>query len=121
MGTLNARCAELFELLFDHTDSEIVHEYSTSFLRLPSEHFDAVYPLLLSYSKSKVFLQSPGYFCQYVLPFTKKQPAKCVQLITNFDKFVKSDMTRSNYYGEAPMQLVLSIYNGLVIVKKNLK
>lgn len=118
---LNSKCIKLFELSLDNVHPSIIHEYSVAFLRLSGDNFKDLFPLLKTYSTSKVFLHSPASFCEYVLPFTKGSPDKCIELITLFDKLIPSNVTEANHYDQQPHQVILSLYNSLGDGEKELK
>jgi hypothetical protein len=112
--TLNQKCAKLFNYLLHSKDEKVIQQYSVAFLHLDAEVFQIIFPLLKNYSTSNVFFSSPEYFCKYIVKSCRKETVhKCFELISRFDKLQKSDISRSNYYDNEPINTILSIYNTL--------
>jgi hypothetical protein len=112
--TLNQKCAKLFNYLLHSKDEKVIQQYSVAFLHFDAEVFQIIFPVLKNYSISNVFISSPAYFCKYIVKSCRKETVhKCFELISNFDKFKKSDIARSNYYDNEPINAILSIYNTL--------
>jgi hypothetical protein len=111
---LNNECAKIFTSSLNTQNDSVVHQFSVCFLHFDEEMFEALFPLLLLYSKSKVFLNSPAYFCKYILKCCNlSNVEKCFKLISQFSKLIPTDVTKGNYYDSEPLNLVLAIYNTL--------
>ena len=110
---LDTKCVQLFNLYLNNTDKEIVFAYSRIFLRTEPKDFESLFSLLKKYSKSKVFKISPAYFCQYIMKCSKQNTYKCSELISDFDKLMPTDISRSTHYDSEPIQVILSLYNTL--------
>ncbi len=113
-GSLNAKCMQIFEYLFNKEDKEIIHQYSIAFLHFKPEMFEGLFPILKSYAKSKAFRNSPAYFCKYLIASCNKLTVlKCAELISNFDRLEKTNITEGNYYDSEPLNAVIAVYNVL--------
>lgn len=113
-GSLDEKCVQLYKYSLNKTGKELVHQYSIAFLHFEPEMFEGLFPLLKDYSKSKIFRNSPAYFCQYLIKCcTKKTVYKCADLISHFDKLVKTNISQGNHYDNEPVNTVLAIYNVL--------
>jgi hypothetical protein len=113
-GSLDEKCVQLYESSLDKAEKEIIHQYSVAFLHFEPEMFDSLFPILKKYSKSKVFRNSPAYFCKYITKCcTKVNVTKCAELISAFDKLEKTNIANSNYYDSEPLNAVLAVYNVL--------
>lgn len=112
--SLNGKCVELFKMGLNSANDKIVHQYSVSFLHFKPEMFSSLFPVLVLYSKSKVFKSSPANFCKYITQCCNKATViQCMELISLLGELPKTDITKGNYYDSEPLNLILAIYNTL--------
>jgi hypothetical protein len=110
------RAKKLFLKFLDSKDEKVIQEYSTAFLHLDDQgedFFIKIYPLLVKYSKSNVVKSSPHYFYEYLLSNAKKYPKECIDLVSRFKDYQKPDISKSGYYDDDPVKILLGAYNSL--------
>ncbi len=110
------RAKKLFLEFLDSKDEKVIQEYATAFLRIDDQGEDIfikIYPLLVKYSKSNVVKSSPHYFYEYLLSNAKKYPKECIDLVSRFKNYTKPDISKSGYYDDDPVKILLGAYNSL--------
>ncbi|GAA5036683.1 hypothetical protein GCM10011506_29930 [Marivirga lumbricoides] len=110
------RAEKLFLQFLDSKDEKVIQEYSTAFLHLKDKGEDCfmkIHPLLVKYSKSNVVKRSPHYFYEYLLSNAKKYPKECIDLLSQFKNYDKPDISKSGYYNDDPVKILLGAYNSL--------
>ncbi|WP_305952593.1 ATP-binding protein [Emticicia oligotrophica] len=110
-NTLNEKAFKIATQYLSETDKEIADEYSSGVLRLKPEHFKITLPFLKEYSDSMAIKLKPGYFYHYLLECCNSFPKDCLDLVQNFDKFSKIDISESGYYDSEIIQIILTCYN----------
>ncbi len=111
--TIAEKCRMLFVQFLNDKNSEIIHQYSVFFLKLEPEQFQSLLPLLKLYSKSVAAKQSPYYYYEFLLKCVKKYPTHCIDLLANWEKYDKPDITQSGHYDSEPIAVVIGAYNAL--------
>ena len=114
------RAKRLFQMFLDSEDEKVVQEYSTAFLHLQDQDvkFEAILPFLEKYSKSKVIRKSPHYYYEYLLKHAKKYPKECIDLVSKFKYYEKPDMSKSGYYEDDPVKILIGSYNSLRTINR---
>ena len=113
-GSVNSKCLDILFSFLDENDEDFAHSYSTLVLRkFNTQNFEALFPFMKEYSKSKLFRKDPRYFLQYLLKCVKDFPKECLELVSNmnFDKAI--GIQNRGHYDSEPVQLILSIYSNL--------
>ncbi|MBV6647023.1 MAG: ATP-binding protein [Cyclobacteriaceae bacterium] len=110
------RAEKLFLKYLNSKDEKVIQAYSTAFLRLNDKEedtFDKIYPLLLKYSNSNVVKSSPHHYYEYLLSNAKKHPKACIDLVSRFKYYQRPDVSKSGYYDDDPVKILLGAYNSL--------
>lgn len=112
---LKEKCrAKLMSFL--HSDSdEVIDAYSHAFLHLPLNMFEELLPFLRMYARSVAAKKSPHYFYEYLLKSAKTHPVECIQLLTNFRKYDKPNISSGRYYDNDPIKVLIGAYNALSV------
>ncbi|MEM7548623.1 MAG: ATP-binding protein [Bacteroidota bacterium] len=116
------RSKKLFLKFLNSKDEKVIQEYSTAFLYLKNrseDTFKKIFPLLLKYSKSNVVKSSPHYYYEYLLSNAKEYPKECIDLISRFRNYDKPDISKSGYYSDDPVKILVGVYNSLRNVKES--
>jgi len=119
--TTRKRAKKLFLKFLDSEDEKVIQEYSTAFLHLKDKGdvFGQVHSILVKYSKSEVVKSSPHYFYEFLLSNAKKYPKECIDLVARFKDYDRPDISKSGYYDDDPVKILLGAYNSLRSISKS--
>lgn len=109
----------LFERFLCEKDDQIAHQYSVGFLHFKPFDFPALLPMLKKYSASNIAKKAPHYFYEYLIKCVHNHPHACIDLIVNWSKYDKPDISKGSYYDDEPIKIVIGAYNVLRDSKKD--
>jgi hypothetical protein len=107
------RCRKLYSMFLSSGNDEVARAYNIEFLHFPKNMFEREYALLKKFSISVVCKKQPNYYLGYLLKCAKKHPLMCLQLLNEVPSYEKPDISKSGYYDDEPIKILLGAYNSL--------
>jgi hypothetical protein len=103
-------CSDVYVRFLNKNSQVISQEYQMGFNELTPKMFLEIFPLLVTFSSSKVSLRSANRLYNYLEEVVMLYPEKCLELLQNFSLMEYPD-NQQNAIRSTPIKLIIQAYN----------
>ncbi|MBS1586027.1 MAG: ATP-binding protein [Bacteroidetes bacterium] len=108
-NSVDKRAARLFCQYLNLDSKEIGHVYSVAFIHLEPKDFEALYPLIYKFSRSKNGKTNLSYYYDYLLKCVNKNALLVLKLMENISEHEHSELSLD----DDSVRIVIALYNVL--------